>query len=148
MSALYLIACSASKAPHACAARDLYRGDLFRKSVEYVESLGERWAVLSALHGIVQPGDVVAPYDTTMADLSKFERGAWADRVTDQLVKIDPDRIVALAGRNYRDALTSWPRFRFCFPAGLAAPLEGLGIGYQKQWLAREAEPAQQELFA
>lgn len=148
MAPLHLIACSAAKAAHPSAARDLYLGDLFRKSVAYAESRGAPWVVLSARHGVLLPDQFVAPYDTTMARLSKHERVAWASRVNDQLVAIGNPDLVALAGQSYRTPLLELPRFRFCFPRGLQTPLEGLGIGRQKAWLAREIAVTTQKLCA
>lgn len=64
-----------------------------------------------------------------------------------------PDRpenpVVILAGRLYRDPIASWAGSR------ATVPMEGLGIGQQKAWLARqisearerEASAAQLDLF-
>lgn len=143
---LYLIACSAAKAPFPCPARELYRGDLFRKSVDYAEWKGSPWVVLSALHGVLLPDQIVAPYDTTMSDLGKQERAAWASRVNDALAALGHSDLVALAGQSYRQPLLEHPRFRHCFPKGLQAPMQGLGIGLQKAWLAREMTAPPQTL--
>lgn len=154
---IFLVGCGAKKAPHAAAAAELYKGDLFAKARCYAEQQAKRcngsWAILSALHGVLSPGEVVEPYDCAMRDLSQLGQDAWADRVTDRLNMLGAGEIVLLAGRDYRAALTSWPRFRFCFPT-TRAPLEGLGIGQQKAWLLQHtARPHcntvdQGELFA
>jgi len=135
---LHLIACCAGKADHVLPARELYTSDLFRKSVAYVEALGAPWAILSAKHGLVMPDQEVAPYDRILNGMNPRERRFWGEWVTDQLADLTHQRpeLVFLAGRAYRDPITSSMRWR---QLGLraTAPMEGLGIGYQRQWLAQ-----------
>jgi hypothetical protein len=71
----------AGKAP----ARDLFVSPLFRARRAYVERTCERWYVLSALHGLVAPDEVLAPYDLKLKSLSQAERRAWSGRVLAQL---------------------------------------------------------------
>lgn len=133
---------SRAKLEHAAPAADLYRSDWFSKARAYAEAQGGGWAILSALHGVVAPDQVLEPYDFTIDQLDKQGRGAWSDLCTDQLNHLAPDReLELLAGENYRTALHSFYRFRFCFPT-VRVPMQGLGIGHQKQWLARQLQPA------
>lgn len=154
----YLVACVAGKADRALPARELYRSDWFNKARAYVESQGARWAILSALHGAIDPATVIEPYEATMLDKTKHERGVWASIACDQLANITQrsngyspswidHEIVFLAGRLYRDPLNATPAFRGRWP-NRTAPMEGLGIGEQKAWLARNTRqgPAQLEL--
>lgn len=131
---VFLVQCVSQKGDDAAAARDLYTSDWFKKARAYVESQGGRWFILSALHGLVRPDEVVAPYDLTLNDLPKAKREAWGRRVAAQLsAAVAPDApVVILAGRNYRDPLQAWAGDR------AAVPMEGLGIGQQKAWLARQ----------
>lgn len=128
---LFLIACSKAKADTVSRARDLYRGDLFRKAVAYAEAEGGRWAILSALHGLVQPGATVAPYNLTLADLSPLERLQWGEAVARQL---PAGPLVFLAGKLYREPILASPHMNGR-RASCTAPLEGLGIGQQKRRL-------------
>ncbi len=129
---VYLVACVGQKRPTPARARDLYQSDWFKKARAYVEAQGGRWFILSALHGLIPPGRVIDPYNVTLATMSAAERRAWGERVAAQLAgKIGPrTRVVILAGRLYRDPLASWTGNR------ATVPMEGLGIGEQKAWLA------------
>jgi hypothetical protein len=46
---------------------------------------GDRWFVLSARHGLLDPGDVVAPFHEQMGDRSLGYRTAWGEWVAAQL---------------------------------------------------------------
>lgn len=131
---LHLVACVAGKLPHQAPAAELYISDWFRKARAYVEQLGAPWRILSAEHGLLDPRQVVAPYDTTLARMSAAQRRAWAARVRAQLDTElgGPRPVVFLAGRLYRDELLTWP-------SSAAVPMAGLGIGSQKAWLAARA---------
>lgn len=135
MSTVYLVACGKLKRPTACAAQDLYVGDLFQKARAYAERRGP-WAILSAKHGLVLPTTRLEPYNQTLIGASPAVRTEWAALVARQLREAFPNltEVVFLAGRDYRyplDALLS--------AAGVAcrAPMQGLGLGQQKQWLMR-----------
>jgi hypothetical protein len=125
-----LVSCAAGKCESAAPAAQLYRSDWFTKAKAYAQAQGP-WFILSAKHGLVHPDQVIEPYDTTLMRMSKAERSAWAMKVADQvqLLELQADRCIVLAGRLYRDPLTgflgSW------FPA-VELPLAGLGIGSQK----------------
>ncbi|HEY5386789.1 MAG TPA: hypothetical protein VIL79_02700, partial [Thermoleophilia bacterium] len=67
------------------AAQDLFVSPLFRARRVYVERTCGRWYVLSALHGLVAPGEELAPYDLKLKSLSQAERRAWSGRVLAQL---------------------------------------------------------------
>lgn len=125
-----LVACCGQKLPHAAAARDLYRSDLFRKSRAWAEANADGWLVLSTLHGVVPPEQVLAPYDVTLAHLPAGQRRQWAQRVRSQL---NPDvRYVVLAGERY----CGWIDGSF----DVWRPLRGMGIGQQLAWLKRELD--------
>lgn len=133
---LVLIGCSARKLTVPATARELYRGDLFRKSVTYAEGRGSPWYVLSAKHGLLAPDDMVEPYSVTLDGLSPQERKAWATEVFLQLRKrTSIDRpIMFLAGLRYREFLIQRLRAETTFP--ITSPLSQAGIGVQKAKLA------------
>jgi len=131
---LHLIACCSSKLSNTAPARDLYTSDLFRKSVAYAEGIGARWAVLSALHGIVLPDTVLKPYDVTLLSMTREQRRCWGEMAADQLWPFDDREFVFLAGATYRDPMTSAQIWR-ARGYRATAPMQGLGIGEQKAWL-------------
>ena len=131
MAPTVLVACSGPKLEHAAPARDLYTSDLFRKSRAWAERFGSAWFILSAKHGLVHPAHELAPYDVTLKAMTKRERAAWSARVALQWSELELGRpVIVLAGADYR----AWCDGR----AGFSAPMQGLGIGLQLQWLKRE----------
>lgn len=135
---LHLVACVAGKLDHPAEARELYRSDWFTKARAYVEAIGAPWAILSAKHGLLDPAQVIAPYDETLVGKTRAERLAWGEPIARELAARGGP-VVMLAGRQYRDAITDTPA-----GAGLvvSAPMIGLGIGEQKAWLAQQTAAA------
>jgi hypothetical protein len=125
-----LIACSAKKRTDLAVttARQLYQGDLFKKSVAWAEAHGLPWLVLSAYYGVLKPDDAVGPYDVTLQKMSKYDRGVWNRQVTNQLREGGyKGPFIILAGALYR----GWAIDRL----DVEVPMRGLGIGEQKKWL-------------
>jgi hypothetical protein len=133
---IILVACSAGKGRAAAPARDLYTGDLFRKARAYAEAFGSRWFILSALHGLLDPSTVVAPYNVSLDTLPKAERDAWGARVFGQLRDegCHTGPLVVLAGALYWDSIRD-NQGRFPWLRDSSRPLARLGIGRQKAWL-------------
>jgi hypothetical protein len=132
-----LVACAGTKVPRPAPAKDLYVSALFLKSRSYAERVGSRWYILSAKHGLLGPEELVAPYDVTLKDLSRAERRAWAERVFERLRAElhSGEHLVFLAGQAYRQDMSGLLAHEgYAFEA----PLEGLRIGEQLQWLTRE----------
>ncbi len=132
-----LVACASRKRTHPAPAADLYVSDLFRKARAFAERRANAWFVLSAQHGLVEPGDVLEPYDLTLNAMGVAERRSWAERVWTRLEPlVEPgDTVIFLAGARYREDLV----------ARLAAsgvrveiPMEGLAIGKQLAWLSSD----------
>lgn len=131
---VYLVACVAAKLDHAAEARDLYILPWFRKARAYVERTVSRWLILSAQHGLIDPGAVIQPYDMTLNTLGAPARRLWGARVVDELARVVDVAapLIVLAGRSYRDPL--WPHIA----QRATAPMEGLAIGEQLAWLKRK----------
>jgi cytoplasmic iron level regulating protein YaaA (DUF328/UPF0246 family) len=143
MARIGLIACSASKLTDIAPAAELYTGDLFTKSREYVEATCDAYLILSAMWGVVTPGGLLAPYEVYLPAQPKVARDSWNARVVDQLeTLLDPeDTIVCLAGTVYR----AWIRRS---PWLVEVPLAGLGIGQQKAWLRTRNQSIAEALAA
>lgn len=130
MSRICLISCASSKLPCKTKAKDLYVSPLFQYGKKVAERDYDRWYILSALYGLVDPEESITPYNETLNDQSALQKEAWAANVLKDLLptlKLG-DSITFLAGDNYRNylsaALTS-KGFK------CNAPLEGLGLGQQ-----------------
>jgi len=136
---LVLVACAAKKGPEPAPAGDLYRSDLFNKASAWAKRHGDAWRILSAEHGLLDPAQVIAPYDRTLAKMHHDARREWARSVRYALADMvergelaSDARITILAGVRYRYPIEAALRAR---GHDVQVPLEGLGIGQQKKWL-------------
>lgn len=149
MRRIALVSCSAEKASsvNPLPARSLYRSQLFRKSVAWVEQQGLEWFVLSAAYGLIKPDEQLMPYDKTLRSMAPDEREAWARSVAQQLdaYTLDDERVelVLLAGEAY----AGWIPLVQAF-ASVEQPLAGMQIGQRLQFLTNELREGQGELFA
>ncbi|MGD9101265.1 MAG: hypothetical protein PVF45_12365, partial [Anaerolineae bacterium] len=128
-----LVACSARKLTRPALARALYTSVLFRAARTWVEANGWPWHVLSARHGLVDPDQVLAPYD---ACFQQSAPSGWVEAVWTSLLERYAGRRVhfkLLASLAYRDRLMQ--RIRDHPDWRAEAPLAGLGIGQQIVWL-------------
>ncbi|MFA9430755.1 DUF6884 domain-containing protein [Egicoccus sp. AB-alg2] len=80
-----LVGCVKSKLNRAPSAADLYTSPLFSGRRAAAERHCDRWFVLSALHGLVHPDQVLEPYDHTLNDVSVVERRRWSLGVVEAL---------------------------------------------------------------
>lgn len=133
-----LVGCGKAKLDQAAPARELYTSNLFKLSARYAQEAFDGWYVVSALHGLVEPERVVAPYDFSLAEMRVPERESWAARVASLLCRRERGaHFTLLAGGHYR-YLSGYLRWTmvdgYIGPlrgavAGVDEPLEGLGIG-------------------
>jgi hypothetical protein len=134
---LHLVSCSGTKLDHAAPAKDLYQGDLFKKTRQLMELQGAPWLILSAEWGLVHPDQVLEPYERTLTKgVDKEQRKEWASRVAlgpvlRQVTKTGGS-VYFWAGERYRENL--WGQVERAGRAAFA-PLEGLGIGQQRSRL-------------
>ena len=66
MRRLIILACSAKKLDHAARAVDIYQGSIFKFGLQYANTNRYDVVILSALHGFLQPGTVIEPYNVKM----------------------------------------------------------------------------------
>lgn len=142
MATVYLVACANKKQNKPAPAKNLYISDLFQKSAALARREGDRWYILSAKYGLVEPGQVIEPYDQTLKRMCKADRFAWAQRLLGRLLaETQPgDTIVFLAGTAYRGNLIPELRRRGYL---IVVPMEGMRIGEQKAWLKRKLAESQ-----
>lgn len=128
MKPVILIGCGKTKLPTRALGRMLYTGNLFRAAKAYAQKHGSSWYILSAKYGLVDPDDVLDPYDLVLTDLDRRDRELWGEHVRRSLKKAGVwDReIVFLAGSEYARAVSGAPAVKF--------PLQGLGIGERLRW--------------
>ena len=139
MANIGLISCVSKKRPSAAEAKDLYYSALFAKSRKFIEQRCDSWFILSAKYGLVEPADVIEPYEETLNKKSLRKRVEWADRVWTVLrQRLRPDdHVTILAGERYRESLVPLMKEYGC---QVDVPMQGLSIGRQLQWLSYQLE--------
>jgi hypothetical protein len=128
-----LVGCVKEKATQPATAAELYTSVLFRGRRRFVESSCDEWWILSALHGLLHPDDVLDPYDVTLKSLPTAQRRRSSDdvlRSIDDRVQPHHGDVVELhCGAEYRDfGLTDGLRQRGVV---LENPTHGMPIGKQ-----------------
>jgi hypothetical protein len=107
--ALVLIGCVKPKRPIPLPAKDLYNSALFARRRAYAQNSGVPWFILSSQWGLLDPEQVVAPYEMYLADQPAGYRRAWGCFVAEQLAARFPiapgDMIEIHAGDAYAAAL-------------------------------------------
>lgn len=138
-----LVGCVKQKQPGRAPARDLYTSTLFRGRRGYVERTCDRWFILSARHGLVDPDEVLGWYDQTLDDATAKKRAAWSERVLAQL----RERLGELAGLTF-EAHAGAAYLDFGLVEGLLAegavverPAQGLGLFQQYAFYASGVRP-------
>jgi hypothetical protein len=138
------VGCVKRKNTSALPARDLCNSSLFKARRKWAEAHGSSWFILSAKHGLLDPGQVIEPYDTALAKTGRACQRAWARDVADSLIgRIGDLRGVDIeihAGADY---------FRFLEPllesvgCRVTLPLKGVvGTGSQIAWYQKQRGPA------
>jgi hypothetical protein len=136
-----LVGCVKTKQSTAAPARELYTSTLFAKRRRYAEATGRPWYILSALHGLVDPNQVLEPYDMYLAGQTHSYRRQWATRVVRDLVSavgpLDGYVVEIHAGASYVDPLDPVLNAAGAHPL---APLRGLTQGQHLAWYRTQAD--------
>lgn len=134
-----LVSCGKAKTYVASSASELYTSGLFRAAKRYAELHFDKWYVLSAKHGLLDPTSIVEPYEVSLSELPRVARSEWAIQVTSMLASElpKPAYIELLAGQLYSAVLR-----RMLEAEGhlVGEPLTGLGLGHRGAWLKSSAE--------
>jgi hypothetical protein len=138
-----LVGCVATKRSEPAAARDLYTSPLFAGRRATVERSCDAWFILSAMHGLVDPEQVLAPYDLALGDLSAAERRGWSRSVLGDLSSKLGDLVDHVFEIHAGAAYVEHGLIPGLREAGAEVewPLAGLGLGEQLAWY-RAASPA------
>jgi hypothetical protein len=151
-SRVVLVACSKSKLNTPAHAQALYKGQLFEKSKAYAKQLVENgeadaWYILSAKHGLVEPQEMIDPYDETLADASVEEKREWGKQVNLKLGEVAPTyhtpvTHIILGGKDYYEPIRSfYENVHDVTRRTFTAPFEGMaGNGEMMQWLDERLE--------
>lgn len=107
-----IVPCGGRKLDHAAPAGDLYVGSYHRQTrkaaTAIAERTGARVLILSALHGLVELGTVLEPYDLRMGQPGSVTAARVAGQAA--ALGIAAAVVTVIAGRAYADVVTAvWP---------------------------------------
>lgn len=80
-----LIGCVKTKLPTPAPARNLYTSPLFTRRRAYAERSKAPWFILSSKWGLIEPDQIIAPYDMYLDAQPTSYRRAWGEFVVEQL---------------------------------------------------------------
>lgn len=115
-------------------AAELFRGPGFVRARELATASGTPWFVLSAKHGLLDPADVVGPFDLQLGERSSAYRSAWGEWVVAQLgerVPLEGAVVEVHGGVDFAQPLRQ--------PLGERGA--GLELALPESWSAAGAEP-------
>jgi hypothetical protein len=133
MNKIFLVSCASTKLKSKARAEDIYVSPLFVKAKTYARLNADRWFILSAKYGLLDPQRHIEPYDKTLLLMPKAERINWSRKVVRALQKVasQGDSITILAGEAYRQYLVAELKN---LGFSVHVPVAGLSIGKQLQW--------------
>jgi hypothetical protein len=105
LKVLVIIACSQRKANGPAAAKDLYLGTLFRLGREFAETCGYDYRILSAKYGLLDPEELIEPYDVRVAGVQDVKR--LQQKVLPAMNALLPNynKVIIIGGAMYRRIL-------------------------------------------
>jgi len=80
-----LVGSSGATADHPAPAGEMFRSDGFARAREAAVRSRSPWFVLSAKHGLLDPGEVISPHGVQIDDQPAAYRSAWGEWVVAQL---------------------------------------------------------------
>jgi cytoplasmic iron level regulating protein YaaA (DUF328/UPF0246 family) len=134
---IILISCCKKKLEGKHRARDLYISPLFKRSLQYAESIDhDKIYILSAEYGLIEMEQKIESYDLTLNKQKKSFRENWSNKVLEKLKKttdIENNEYLFLAGKKYSEYLI--PKLKHTKDV-----LKGLRQGERIKWLKKETE--------
>lgn len=131
MSKIYLVGCSKKKLDHPCEAQKMYNSVLFNMIQKQMAN--KKWYILSAKHNLLNPNEVIHPYDVTLNDMNNNDIKLWSEMCFRQIMNIHSgEEVVFLAGMTYRKYLVDMLIDENIL---VSIPMEGMGIGMQQKYI-------------
>lgn len=134
-----IVGCGSEKLDRRAPAREMYTGQLFRKSLAYAERHCSRVWIASAKGWLLRLDQEIEPYNVKLGG-SRQVRWSWGRQVWDQLrmqhaydePRFGARDLMILAGATYAEPITAFAR-----GAGwrVQLPLDGLEIGERLRFL-------------
>jgi hypothetical protein len=122
----------------AVAAKDAYTSPYFQKNMGYAIRFGDRWMVLSAKYGFLNPEDKITDYNVTFKDKKTcpISFGQLMEQVRQKNLG-QYDEIVVLGGKEYLDAVMAAFLGTAC---KIKSPFKGLSIGQRMAAVGKTLE--------
>ncbi len=139
MAKLCLVSCVSKKRAERYPAEEMYISPLFQGAKSFAKARFDRWYVLSAEYGLLEPGQIIEPYEKTLKKMNRSERKLWAEKVFTALTPYlkTTDILGLIAGQDYREFLLPMLTERGYI---VVVPMEGLSIGKQLSWFKKFRE--------
>lgn len=140
-----LVSCGKAKlrTSEKVSAHKLYVGTPFKLAFQYAVATSDDVQILSALHGVLGPYELVEPYEFSMAQMFISEQSMWGRRVVNALKGLYPMmhlRLIFYASRQYirpiLGAVSEEDRQYWEFED----PLQGLDMFERNTWLKRKLD--------
>lgn len=140
---LIVVGCGKQKLTHPAPARDLYTSQFFKAKARYALASGCPWVILSAEYGLVMPGEMLEPYDSSLKSQGEWGRYwfRWKVRLAFGRLAFERNQRVVVelhAGKLYREQFKEAVSKKHKHVEYIE-PTAGMGIGYQLGWYKREA---------
>ena len=131
MKKIALISCGSLKVNKKSKVKNLYIGDLFKKSLNYCLQNYDEVYVLSAKYGLLHLEEEIEPYNVSLHSKTIRERKEWAYKVYKQIEeKIGlNNKFYLYTGKLYREYL-----LRVLNSEAPLSKLTNNGLGYQKKF--------------
>ena len=129
-----LLALAGAQLRRPAPARELCTSTWFRLARGYAESQACPWLLLSAKYGLVNPTEVISPYQLDVTNMGVRQRLSWAERIGDEARRKLPysEQITLVAGSKYCECLLPYLSE---LAEHVYMPLAGLSVGFQCGWL-------------
>ena len=102
---IVFISCVKTKLPYEEMAKNLYCSNYFKTCYKYAQFLNPAHIyILSAKYGLLEPEDVICPYEMTLNNFSLEQKKEWAKFVKAQMKDKNIDfnqKAIFLCGNNY-----------------------------------------------
>jgi hypothetical protein len=136
--AVVILACSATKLPHAAPALELYQGPMYSTFRANVKSAARPHVViLSALHGFIPDDQVIEPYEQRLTPERANEMMSKLDDFMRGNIPAGSRKVLLAGGREYRRVMRAAVERQLArgeLPGVKVSETSG-GIGYQRQQL-------------
>ena len=127
-----LIGCTARKQNYKCSALEMYtKSNYFNLKLDYCEKINvDKIFILSAKYGLLEPEDIIEPYNIHLKNTSKEYRINWSKNVLNDLkqkTNLKKDEFIILISNDYMKYLIEYIPNHY-------NPVKGLRIGKQMKF--------------